>query len=107
MKWVGLAAFLAGLRAVLADPAYRPRGKLILGFRKEWLAELEAHKHKYAKKSRRDWIEPVTKRVQVGTDKKGKKFRFNLDTKGYEKGTYLLTVTSNVFAPQSIEIKFK
>jgi WD40 repeat protein len=36
-----LAIFLDGLRVLLGLPEERPQGKLILGFRKEWLAELE------------------------------------------------------------------
>lgn len=33
--------FWDALQAVFSDPAHRPQGKLILGFRKEWLAEIE------------------------------------------------------------------
>lgn len=36
-----LAGFLAGLQTVFADRRQRPQGKLILSFRKEWLAEIE------------------------------------------------------------------
>ena len=36
-----LQSFIAELRLSLADLALRPQGKLILGFRKEWLAEIE------------------------------------------------------------------
>ena len=37
-----LTHFLDALQTLLADPRQRPRGKLILGFRQEWLPELEA-----------------------------------------------------------------
>ena len=33
--------FLAALVVIFADPAMRPQGRLILSFRKEWLAEIE------------------------------------------------------------------
>ena len=33
--------FLAALEGLFVDPARRPQGRLILGFRKEWLAEIE------------------------------------------------------------------
>jgi len=33
--------FLEALQATFADPSHRPQGKLILGFRKEWLAEID------------------------------------------------------------------
>ena len=33
--------FLAVLHDTFGDPAQRPQGKLVLGFRKEWLAEIE------------------------------------------------------------------
>ena len=36
-----LATFLTALQKVFADPRERPRGRLILGFRKEWLAEID------------------------------------------------------------------
>ncbi len=36
-----LADFLTALRILFLDPAQRPQGKLILGFRKEWLAEID------------------------------------------------------------------
>ena len=36
-----MAVFLAALVNIFSDPARRPRGKLILSFRKEWLAEIE------------------------------------------------------------------
>lgn len=35
-------AFVAQLQAVFAAPDRRPSGRLVLGFRKEWLAEIEA-----------------------------------------------------------------
>ncbi len=35
------ADFLAALQAIFADPGRRPRGRLIPGFRKEWLAEIK------------------------------------------------------------------
>ena len=37
-----LATFLAGLQAIFGQPQTRPRGRLILSFRKEWLPEIEA-----------------------------------------------------------------
>jgi hypothetical protein len=37
-----LDTFLAGLQAIFGQPQARPRGRLILGFRKEWLPEIEA-----------------------------------------------------------------
>ncbi len=36
-----LKDFWDALEAIFSDPAHRPQGKLILGFRKEWLAEIE------------------------------------------------------------------
>ncbi len=36
-----LQKFWEALKTTFADPAQRPQGKLILGFRKEWLAEIE------------------------------------------------------------------
>ena len=36
-----LGTFLAALEPIFADPARRPQGRLILGFRKEWLAEIK------------------------------------------------------------------
>jgi WD40 repeat protein len=36
-----LAEFVAALQTLFQDPVRRPRGKLVLGFRKEWLAEIE------------------------------------------------------------------
>jgi hypothetical protein len=38
-----MARLLAALQGVFGDPAQRPQGKLLLGFRKEWLAEIRAH----------------------------------------------------------------
>jgi tetratricopeptide (TPR) repeat protein len=39
-----LGDLLAALRSLLGEPgAARPRGKLVLGFRKEWLPEIERH----------------------------------------------------------------
>ena len=37
-----LEQLLKAAHAIFADPNSRPQGKLVLGFRKEWLAELEA-----------------------------------------------------------------
>ena len=37
-----MAVFLAAAAALFGDPARRPAGKLILSFRKEWLAEIKA-----------------------------------------------------------------
>lgn len=37
-----LEQLLKAVQAIFADPNSRPQGKLLLGFRKEWLAELEA-----------------------------------------------------------------
>ena len=37
-----LEQLLKAVQAIFADPSRRPLGKLVLGFRKEWLAELEA-----------------------------------------------------------------
>jgi len=37
-----LQEFWTTLQAIFADPAQRPQGKLILGFRKEWFAEVDA-----------------------------------------------------------------
>jgi WD40 repeat protein len=37
-----LATFFAGLQAIFGQPQTRPRGRLILSFRKEWLPEIEA-----------------------------------------------------------------
>lgn len=36
-----MAVFLAALASLFGDPGRRPRGKLILSFRKEWLAEIK------------------------------------------------------------------
>ena len=36
-----MAVFLAALADVFSNPGRRPRGKLILSFRKEWLAEIK------------------------------------------------------------------
>ena len=36
-----LEDFWDALQAIFSDPSHRPQGKLILGFRKEWLAEIE------------------------------------------------------------------
>ena len=38
-----LDQLLKVLQATFDDPNRRPQGKLVLGFRKEWLAELESH----------------------------------------------------------------
>ena len=37
-----MAVFLAAAANIFSNPGQRPRGKLILGFRKEWLAEIKA-----------------------------------------------------------------
>ena len=37
-----LEQLLKAVQAIFSDPNRRPQGKLVLGFRKEWLAELEA-----------------------------------------------------------------
>ena len=37
-----LSELAAALERTFRDPAHRPRGKLLLSFRKEWLAEIEA-----------------------------------------------------------------
>jgi hypothetical protein len=36
-----LSNFLDAVKSLLGDPRTRPRGKLVLGFRKEWLSELQ------------------------------------------------------------------
>ena len=36
-----LAELVRGLQALFHDPAHSPRGRVILGFRKEWLQEFE------------------------------------------------------------------
>ncbi|MDI9418460.1 MAG: CHAT domain-containing protein [Euryarchaeota archaeon] len=36
-----LEDFWGALETIFSDPGHRPQGKLILGFRKEWLAEIE------------------------------------------------------------------
>ena len=38
-----LEDFLAALQATFGDADHRPQGRLVLSFRKEWLAELEKH----------------------------------------------------------------
>ena len=37
-----MKAFLEALEVIFADRSIRPKGRLILSFRKEWLAEIEA-----------------------------------------------------------------
>lgn len=38
-----MVQFIQALKVIFDDPKRRPKGKLMLGFRKEWLGELEAH----------------------------------------------------------------
>ena len=53
---------LEALVAMFRDPDRRPKGKLVLSFRKEWLAELEAELSAYGLPRTRVFLEPLDRR---------------------------------------------
>ncbi len=50
------------VKAIFSDPNHRPQGKLVLGFRKEWLAELEAQLVAYELPRTKVFLEPLDRR---------------------------------------------
>ena len=54
--------FLRVLQETFEDSARRPRGKLVLGFRKEWLAEIEARLTDHELARTRVFLEPLDRR---------------------------------------------
>lgn len=57
-----LAQLLGAIKAMFVTSERRPRGKLVLGFRKEWLAELEAQLIDYELPRTRVFLEPLDRR---------------------------------------------
>jgi hypothetical protein len=57
-----LEQLLQVLKAIFIDPNRRPQGKLVLGFRKEWLAELEAQLIAYELPRTKVFLEPIDRR---------------------------------------------
>jgi WD40 repeat protein len=54
--------FFQALHDLFGDPAHRPKGRLILGFRKEWLAEIEKQCQQYDLSYRSIFLRPIDKR---------------------------------------------
>lgn len=57
-----LDQLLRVVKATFGDPKLRPRGKLVLGFRKEWLAELESCLVAYELPRSKVFLEPLDRR---------------------------------------------
>jgi tetratricopeptide (TPR) repeat protein len=57
-----LDQLLEVLKAIFIDPDHRPQGKLVLGFRKEWLAELEAQLIAHELPRTKVFLEPIDRR---------------------------------------------
>jgi len=57
-----LEQLLRALTATFSDSNRRPKGKLVLGFRKEWLAELEAHLDDYELPRTKVFLGPLDRR---------------------------------------------
>lgn len=57
-----LDQLLRVVKATFSDPNCRPQGKLVLGFRKEWLAELESHLVGYELPRTKVFLEPLDRR---------------------------------------------
>ena len=57
-----LDQLLAVLKATFSDSNRRPKGKLVLGFRKEWLAELEGHLVEHELPRTKVFLEPLDRR---------------------------------------------
>ena len=57
-----LDQLLKAVKAVFGDPQRRPNGKLVLGFRKEWLAELESQLVAYELPRTKVFLEPLDRR---------------------------------------------
>jgi tetratricopeptide (TPR) repeat protein len=57
-----LDQLLKMVRDTFCDPNQRPKGKLVLGFRKEWLAELEAQLVAYELPRTKVFLEPLDRR---------------------------------------------
>jgi WD40 repeat protein len=57
-----LDQLLKVVKAIFSDPARRPQGKLVLSFRKEWLAELEAQLVAYELPRTKVFLEPLDRR---------------------------------------------
>jgi len=54
-----LAQFLKQVRSMFHDRQTRPRGKLVLGFRKEWLADLESRLSRFELPRSHFFLEPL------------------------------------------------
>jgi len=57
-----LDQLLKVVQATFGDPNRRPQGKLVLGFRKEWLAELESHLVSYELPRTKVFLERLDRR---------------------------------------------
>lgn len=57
-----LEQLLLVVKAAFGDPSRRPQGKLVLGFRKEWLAELETQLVDYKLPQTKVYLEPLDRR---------------------------------------------
>ncbi|MCB9949343.1 MAG: CHAT domain-containing protein, partial [Planctomycetaceae bacterium] len=57
-----LAKFAGCLRAIFGDARQRPQGRIILGFRKEWFAEIDEHLANVRLPYERDFIERLDRR---------------------------------------------
>jgi WD40 repeat protein len=57
-----LGQLLRVLKATFGNPTGRPQGKLVLGFRKEWLAELEAQLVAFELPRAKVFLEPLDRR---------------------------------------------
>ncbi|MFT4558067.1 MAG: hypothetical protein ACI92S_003441 [Planctomycetaceae bacterium] len=57
-----LDQLLEVLKAIFIDPDHRPQGKLVLGLRKEWLAELEAQLIAHELPRTKVFLEPIDRR---------------------------------------------
>nr|WP_246113110.1 hypothetical protein [Allorhodopirellula solitaria] len=57
-----LDQLLHAVKATFGDPKNRPKGKLVLGFRKEWLAELESQLVEFELPRTKVFLEPLDRR---------------------------------------------
>ncbi|MEZ5944069.1 MAG: CHAT domain-containing protein [Planctomycetaceae bacterium] len=57
-----LAKFAGCLRAIFGDASRRPKGRIVLGFRKEWFAEIDEHFSNVRLPYERDFIERLDRR---------------------------------------------
>jgi hypothetical protein len=66
-----LDEFLTGLVAILSNRETRPQGKLVLGFRKEWLAELDRRLAEVKLLRTPVFLKPIDQPVVIPTNQGG------------------------------------